>query len=489
MSDFQVEDILPLSPLQEGFLFHALYDGEGTDVYISQQVFDIEGGLDVAALRSAARALLRRHGSLRAGFVQRRSGETAQFIQREVELPWTEVDLSGLGKAERDSELVRLTESDRVGRFDTAVPPLVRFTLIRLGEGRFRFLFTNHHIVLDGWSMPLLVNELFALYPRRGDETGLPKAAPYRDFLVWLSRQDRDAAKAAWARELAGLDEPTLMAPRAAGLRPALPRELHAELPESTTGRLAAQARRSGVTLSTVVQGVWGILLGRLLDRSDVVFGTTVSGRPAELPGVEHMIGLFINTLPVRVEIDPDEPFTGLAARVQEAQARMLAHQHVGLTDIHQATGFRNLFDTATVFENYPADTRALPGSATGAAADVRLVGTGGADATHYPLTLIAVPGPRLALRLDYRADLFDQAAAERLLAQVTGLFEAVAAAPHRPVRDLDALSPVERRRVLVEWNDTATPAPPITVPELVQERAVTAPDAGRGRSPSPTRS
>ncbi|MFE1784901.1 condensation domain-containing protein, partial [Streptomyces sp. NPDC059506] len=490
MSQSRIEDILPLSPLQEGLYFHAVYDDRAQDVYTMQFAFDLVGPLDAATMRAAAEALLRRHANLRAGFRERKTGERVQVVRREVELPWSEWDLSGLDAAARDVELSRVMGEERSRRFDLAVAPLLRCALVRLGEGRHRLVVTNHHILLDGWSMPLLARELFALYAAGGDAAGagLPRVTPYREYLGWLAGRDRAAAEEAWREALAGLEEPTLLAPALtaaagaavpdvadpSGARPeaVVPQRVVSQLPSGLTARLAEVARGRGLTLNTLVQGAWGLLLGRLTGREDVVFGATVSGRPPEIAGIESMVGLFINTLPVRVRLRPEESLAGLFGRVQEQQTRLMDHQHLGLNEVQRLAGLGELFDTLTVFENYPLDPEGLELPGTG----LRIGGVEVNDATHYPVTLAVIPGDELTLRLDHRPDVLDGEAAERLAGRLVRVLEAVADDPDRPVAGVEVLEEAERTRLLVEWNDTARDVPRTTFGGLVEAQAARTP-------------
>ncbi|WP_424887337.1 amino acid adenylation domain-containing protein, partial [Streptomyces sp. XH2] len=491
----ELQEVLPLSPLQEGLLFHTVFDRQTPDVYTVQLVFELHGRVDAAALRAAVATLLHRHPNLRAGFWQRGADQPLQVIPREVELPWREVDLTGLtdltdltdrtGKVSQEQELARLVDEDRAGRFDPARPPLLRFTLVRLSSERYCLVFLSHHLLIDGWSLPNLVQELFTLYSRRGDGTGLPAAVPYRNYLAWLAGRDRGAAEEAWREALAGVAEPTLLAPAGAGGTVTPPEELGWELPEELTSALAKVARGHGLTLNTVVQGVWGALLGRALDRHDVVFGATVSGRTPEISGVEAMVGLFINTLPVRVRWDEAEPWRDMLARLQDEQSKLLEHQHLGLAEIQRVAGMRELFDTTTVFENYPLDTNAVQASLAG----VEVTGLTAHDATHYPLTLIAFPGKSLRFTLGYRPDLFTPDAAEAIATRLNRLLEAVAADPRRPIGQSDVLTAEERHRLLVEWNDTACPVPPASLPELLRAQAARTPEKAALVFPATVRS
>ncbi|RSS72244.1 non-ribosomal peptide synthetase, partial [Streptomyces sp. WAC06614] len=457
-------DVLPLSPLQQGLFFHAVYDTEGEDVYTVQLALDIEGPLRPRSLSAAAEALLARHPALRAAF-RNDGGLTApvQVIPARVELPWTEIDLTGLPEDERDAAVHAWTTEDRATRFDPAVAPLLRFALLRTGAERHRLVLTNHHILLDGWSMPVLVKELLTLYGRSGDGSDLPRVTPHRDYLTWLAGQDRSAAEAAWHEVLDGLTEPTLVAPAGRDGSPAAPDRVTVDLPAELTARLTDATRAGGFTLNTLLQAAWAMVLGQLTGRTDVVFGGTVSGRPPQVPGIESMVGLFINTLPVRVALDPAEPLGTLLDRLQAQQAGLMDHQYLGLTDLQQTTGLGELFDTLVVLENYPLDADVLE-----IGGGLRITGLEGHDATHYPLILTAVPGERLHLRLDFRTDLFDAPAAHALVDRLTGVLHDAPGLLATPVGRIPLLADAERTRLLVEFNDTTPDVAPT-------DRAVTA--------------
>jgi amino acid adenylation domain-containing protein len=459
-------EILPLSPLQEGLLYHAMLDAGGDDVYTVQWTLHLSGSLDAATMKAAAGRLLDRHPNLRATF-QQASSRPVQVLPPRVRLSWAELDLSG-----RPAELEDWLDNDRRRRFDMADPPLVRFTLIKLGPGHYCLVIIGHHILLDGWSVPVLNRELLALYAAAGNGDSLPPVHPYRNYLAWLAAQDRDAAEAAWTRALAGIDEPTLVAPHDRGRPAKLPERLTVPLSRELTEALIAVARAHDLTLGTILQGAWAWLLGLMTGRSDVVFGATVAGRPPELPGVETMVGLFINTLPVRARLDRAEPLAGFLRRLQEQQSGLGPHQHLSLTRIQELAGISELFDTAVVFENYPDDSGTL------AAAGLTVTGSSLRSASHYPLVLMAVPGERLTLGLDYRPDLFARADAERLAERLVRMFETLAADPGILLGRVEALSPAERAQLLVSWNDTGADIPALTMTALFEQQAAASPDA-----------
>ncbi|WP_329172616.1 non-ribosomal peptide synthetase [Streptomyces sp. NBC_01477] len=465
MTGFQLEDILPLTPTQAGMLFHALYDTRSVDVYTAQFVFDLEGGADVPALRAAIATLLRRHANLRAGFLYEDLDEPVQAVAAEVRVPLEELDLAGADGAETAGRrLAAFLAADRARRFDLSTPPLMRFTLVRTAHRRYRLVMTSHHILLDGWSMPLLVRELFELYASGGDDSALPRVAPFRHYLAWLAAQDRPAALDAWRTALAGIEAPTLLAGRrspAAGSAAAgtgeLPETLVLDLDEATTRRLRETARAHRLTFNTLVQGAWGLLLAHLTGRPDVLFGTTVSGRPPEIPGIESMVGLFINTVPVRVRPLPGETLAALLTRLQEEQSRLLGSQHVGLTDIRAVTGLDELFDTLLVFENYPMDAEALR-SARQNLPDLTVTGVAGTDAAHYPLTVTVAPGDRLRITFGHRPSALGGDEAARAVARMRRLLTALADGLDTRADALPFLLDGERDALLARGRGAALP-------------------------------
>ncbi|KWT62718.1 hypothetical protein ADL21_06555 [Streptomyces albus subsp. albus] len=469
----ELSDVLPLAPLQQGLLFHAVFEEQGPDIYNTQLVFDLEGDFDADALRTAAHLLLDRHANLRAAFRHDGLERPLQLIPARVDLPWEQIDLTHLPAEEAEAQAQAAVEADRLRRFDLGAPPLVRFTVLTLPGGRAKVLFTSHHILLDGWSTPLLVGELFELYTSGGDAAALPKVRPYRDYLAWLAGQDRQAAEGAWQQALAGV-EPCLLVPDDNQHTPVLPAQRSVRATAERTEALTAFARRHGLTLNTVVQGAWAVLLSRLTGRDDVVFGSTVSGRPPEVPGVETMVGLFINTLPVRVTTDPDQPVATLLSRLQHQQTELMPHQYLGLNRLQSLAGTGALFDTLLVFENYPVDGTALDEQTGG----LSIRGVEGEDAAHYPVSLAAIPGTELELRADYRPDLFDAERVDQLLGSLLRVLDAMADNPRGAVGDIEIHSADARAALLETGRGTEVPATPATLAELFEKQAAATPGA-----------
>ncbi|MFF9767206.1 amino acid adenylation domain-containing protein [Streptomyces sp. NPDC014636] len=457
-----VQDVLPLSPAQEGLLFHTLRDATGPDPYLVQARFRIGPGIAPGRVRAAVTELLRRHPNLRACFRHERLDRPVQIIPRAVKVPWREADLTGLDPDETAAGMRRLLETDAARRFDPARPPLLRATLARHDSGA-ELLVSFHHILLDGWSLPVVEADLAALVGGRP----LPPAASYRDYLAWLAWQDRDKAETAWAEALAGLEPSAPLAPPAATDDTSCDRaQVH--LPAGLTATLARRAAEAGVTLNTLVQAAWALVLARTTGARDLVFGAVVSGRPHDLPGVESMVGLFVNTLPVRVRLRTGETAAELLGRLQDEQSRLVAHQHARLADVQRAAGVGELFDSVLAFENFPQrdEDDAGPEELT-----LQTV----TDATHYPVTLAVTAGERLGLSVGCRRGLSASSVAGRMAHALGRLADDLG----RPVDDIDVLPPGEHRRLI----DLATgPVRPVTRPATVTARfaaqAARTPDA-----------
>ena len=398
-------DVWPLTGLQKGLLFHAV-DAQQPGEYLVHCAVDLDGPLDTATMRAAAQALFVRHPNLRACFPFAGLPEPVQVIPAQVKLPWREFDLTTDGTESRGVRLEELTQQLGSEPFTVEEAPLARAALIRLAPHRHRLVLTMHHLLVDGWSLPLLVRDLLHLYDAEGETGALPEVSPYRDYMAWYARQETAPALEAWRAALSGVTTPTLAARPCADRSAQTPGTQHhtRELSEEQTAALSAVARELGVTMNTVVQGAWALVLGWLTGQDDVVFGTTVSGRSAPVEGIETMAGLLINTVPTRVGLDPEATLPQLLRQLQAEQTRLMDHHHIGLSDIQRTAGTGRLFDTLFVYENYPLDS----GSLSEASKKLRVTGLRGNDDNHYPLSVVVVPGRRLALRLNHRPSAFD---------------------------------------------------------------------------------
>lgn len=464
----EIEDVLALSPLQEGLFSLARLAGEG-DLYTMQFALHITGPVDRALLRRSIEVILERHPNLRAAFWDRDLPKPVQIVPSSVVLPWSERTTS-------PAEYVALAEAEARTGFDLARGPALRVVFVTLTDGAHRMILTAHHLLMDGWSLGVFFREMYAIYQAGGSAEGLPAPRPYRDYIGWLAARDTAADLRRWTEYLAGA-EPLILGERADSAINTIVPEVHVlKLSAADTDRLRAWAGAGGLTLNTAVQYAWSVVLGRLTDRQDVLFGTTVSGRPDELSGVETMIGLFINTIPVRVRLRPDGGASGVVEACRRIQREAVAMRDAGylsLSAIQRAAGRGNLFDTLFVFENVPVGDVLRPVTLADGTEYTVIESQG---LTHYPLAVVSyLLDGRLSLGVEAVPALLGRLSApdlpERLARVLRRLPDLGAAGPDA----LDVLLPAERPR---------PPVPPaadvlgVGVAELFARQAAATPDA-----------
>ena len=459
-----VSRILPLSPLQAGMYVQSVMDEE-LDVYYAQNTFRVAERLDVARVAAAYERLMDVHPMLRVGF----SGEVAagpvQFVAEGLAMPVAEVDLRHRG-ASAEEDLAAILAEDGARRFSLAEPPLARLTVVRMPADDV-LVFTYHLLLWDGWSRARVLDDLFALY--RG---GIVRP-PRRDFAEHLRRlAELDPAESlgAWQDYLDGVT-PTLVARTTQGRELVVPDVLTERLSAELSDALVAAARRGGVTLNALAEVALGLVLGAETGQTGVVFGSTVSGRPAEIDGIDETVGVFLNTVPVRVDLDAGTDLLTHARRLQDDRARLMPHDHVGLGDLQQA-GRGELFDSLYVLQNFLRDDTFTEFTQVNA-----ITAMDYSDHTHFPLTWVLTPGPRIAVRLEYRPDLIDGAAARRLLGRFVRALESAA---HRGDLRPPAVAlgtPDEQRARVREWAAGERDVDDATIAELLSERAARCPD------------
>ncbi|HEU5155525.1 MAG TPA: amino acid adenylation domain-containing protein, partial [Streptosporangiaceae bacterium] len=492
----EIEDIYPLTPLQAGMLFHSLVDAgaaAGADTYVDQARLLLEGVAAPDVLGDAWQAVVDRTPALRTAVVWEGVEEPVQVVRSRATLPISHHDWRDLPAAElepvlspadrpppADSALGALLAADRAAGCDLSDPPLMRLAIVRLPGDRALVVWTTHHLIMDGWSLGQVFAEVCERYAAAvgGREPREVARRPFRDYLEWLSGQDRRLAEDYWRRELAGFDAPTALP------YDRRPQQAHrAESADSVrwafsvaeSARLRSVVQGNGLTVNTVLQGAWALLLACYSGEPDVVFGTTVSGRPAELPGVESMVGMFINTLPTRVRVDGAADLVEWLRRLQEGQGEARRFDFISLAQLQgwsELPPGANLFDSMVVFENYPYDEGA------GGPDGPRIRDVQARDATNFPISVRAYLTDRLDVELAYDARLFDPATARRLADRLRLVLAEIARDPRRAVGELPLMSGAERERVLVRWNDGALDVPPATVAEVFEAQAVATPTA-----------
>ncbi|MGW1198622.1 amino acid adenylation domain-containing protein [Streptomyces sp. NPDC002536] len=474
-----VEDVYPLTPMQSGMLFHSLAEPE-SPAYFEQMTFVLDGVADPEVLAQAWQRVVDHLEILRGSVVWEGVDRPLLVVGRHVELPVRQLDWRDLAEEEQRAALAEFLSEDRAQGLDLSAAPLMRLVLIRVSDSAVRLVCSFHHLLLDGWSTFDVLSQTFTAYAAlvAGREPALPVRRPFGAYVEWLEGQDLASAEAYWRELLAGLDTPNALP---YDRRPAASHKAHStsrlvtRLSAEASRELTDFARRHRLTVNAVVQGVWSLLLSRYSGQSDVVFGATVSGRPADLPGVDSMVGMLINTLPVRVRIDPEAEVAEWLGRLQQAQVEARQFEYVPLPQIQSwsdADRGTNLFDSLVVFENYPVDGRAA------AEGGLTVSEVEGADVTNYPLNLIAYAGEELAYALAYDAGLFDPATVERIAAHFGTLLAGAVAGPQHTLAALPMLGEGEFETVVRDWNDTARPLPDASLPELFAQRAAEQPDA-----------
>jgi amino acid adenylation domain-containing protein/non-ribosomal peptide synthase protein (TIGR01720 family) len=474
--DGNVEDVYPLTPTQQGVLFHSLASENGD--YFLQVVLRFRGRIDEGALTRAWQQIVDRHAGFRARVWTRGVKGPLQVVERQATVTISRHDWRVLPEAERPPRLQELLQADRRQGFDLAQAPLMRVALVREEEEVYQLVWSHHHLVSDGWSTAVILNEVLRLYEAnlRG-AAPLARPRPYRDYVAWLRQQDQARAEQFWREELRGLNAPTPL-----GIdRPGRERDVEKDYAEhvlrlspALAEGLRNLARSHHLTLNTLLQGAWALLLSRYSGQNDVLFGVTMSGRPPELAGVETMVGLFINTLPVRARLGPQDRLVPWLQALQERQARLRDFEHSPLFDVQRWSDMpRNvaLFDSILVFENYPVE--APRHGRSGADVDaVRMI-----EQTNYRLTLVAVPGANFKLKAMGDRHAFEAGALPRLLGHLEVLLHAMTAQPSARLSELPILPASERQQLLVEWNQTAATLPPSPcLHHLIEEQVARTP-------------
>ena len=454
-----VDTFYPLSPLQRGLLFETLLH-PSSGAYFNQMIATLRGPTDLDRLRTAWEETAARHAVLRTSFVWEGLKEPVQVVERSVALPWEVEDWRDLAPAQREHRLGALLGAERERGFDLSAAPLMRFTTVRMTEDRVTFIWSFHHLLLDGWSMYLVLEEAFGRYDAhvRGEAYESVQPPPYRDYVSWARRSDMEEAKAYWRGRLEGVSAAQLTVGRgeARGEADQVEDSRAAShlLSEEATLSLTSMCRSRHVTVNTAVLAAWALLLARYTDRDEAVFGSTVSGRSPELPGSQDMVGLLINTLPVRVQVPRDRSVAQWLAELQKEQAELRQYEYTPLFEVQGWCDLpRNvdLFDSVYLFENYRKD-----GSLEDLGAGMGLADIEWYERTNYPLAVLAVPGDRLFLKAIYHRQRFSAESVEQLLGHWAWLIEEMAGDPDRLVAEISTMPPDEHRRLVVEWNQTS---------------------------------
>lgn len=481
LTSADAEDAYPLSALQQGVLYHSL-DLSQPGIYCEQLVLEHGPGFDELAFAEAFQQVVDRHPALRCTFMWEGLSEPAQVVQRRAPIPVAQWDLGELPATDARARLETLLRQDRALGFDLARAPLMRLAFVRLPEGETAIVWSYHHVIIDGWTASIVLDEVFSIFSSRlrGETPTLAPPRSHREYIEWLAQQDLAPVDRFFRQELAGFTEPTPLGVDRVEtkLKAAEPRSIRRALSLDVTKRLRSMARQYGLTMNTLMQGAWAVVLSKYSGHDNVVFGMTTAGRPLELDGMDRIVGVLINTLPLRVRIPAEGSVSSWLADLQARAFAMRRFDHASLVRVHELTGVpreQPLFESILVYQNRPLDTWIAEQGSGLRPASMDLP-----ERTNFPLVLEAIPrSDHLVLRASYAPARFTDETIQRLLGHLEMALLAFAADPTSTPASTQFLTDVERALLLTQWNDTRHDyAKDVCVHELVQAQAQRTPDA-----------
>ncbi|MUG94289.1 amino acid adenylation domain-containing protein [Scytonema sp. UIC 10036] len=477
----KIEDIYPLSSMQEGMLFETLL-APTSGVYFQQIICTLTGSVDVKTFEQAWQQVVARHSIFRTAFVWESLSQPLQVVYQQVDVTLLTYDWRSLSPVEQQQQLETFLNSERQQGFQLSQVPLMRLHLLQMDDNTYQFVWCHHHILLDGWSLPLVFKDLLECYQAISQEESLPQLGinNYRNYIAWLQQQNKSLAAQFWRQKLTGFSAPTpLTVEKPLSMRSphSSYSEQHFQFTVSQTDAVVSFARQHQLTISNLVQATWGLLLSRYSQQTDVVFGVTVSGRPPSLADVESIIGVFINTLPVRMQIDQKTELLSLLKdlQAQQLESEQFSHSSLveiqGLSDVPKGT---SLFESIVIFENYPVDDAVLEDRRSFSISNVW-----GIEQTNYPLTVLAASGEQLSLKVIYDTSRFEDSTISRMLGHFVTMLQAIVTNPQQPISSLPLLTELELQQLLVEWNNTSKNYPSDKcISDLFEEQVARTPNA-----------
>ncbi len=474
LSKKNIKNIYPLSPMQEGMFFHSLYDS-GSPVYFQQMSYAIHGKLDLHVFEQSWNELLRRHDIFRTVFVFKDVPRPLQVVLKERKIEFNFEELRGMDMDRIEMYLGQYKLSDRKRTFNPGKDVLMRIGLFQTDQDSFVMIWSFHHIIMDGWCIKVVHDEFFGIYTAllAGKKPDLKETVSYSQYIKWLEKQDRDAAAVFWSGYLSDYEHRVSVGYRRGNPKENILEKVEFGLAEDLTRKAYQYAQKHNITLNTLIQTVWGVLLMKYNDVTDAVFGSVASVRPPVISGIEHAVGLYINTIPVRIRGEETEKFNELLRRVQAEAAFVGKHNFYGLAEIQASCALHGeLMDHIIVFENYPLHNRTVT-PVDGLAIDL----TGEFEQTNYPLELTVFPGEALGFRVCFDAGVYDRWQMEQLQGHLETILRSVTADEDIRLEDIDILTGHEKERVLLSFNNTGFSLPEAkTVIELFEEECLKRP-------------
>ncbi len=439
--------IYPLSPMQQGMLFHSLYDPESR-VYFKQMTIDFKGKIDVTAFASAWQKVVDRHSILRTLFVWENLSAPLQVVLKQVNLPWTNLDWVQLSPTEQQEQLKELLSTQKEQGFSFNQAPLMNCTLIKLSVDSYKFIWNSHHILIDGWSSPIIFKEVISFYKSavNSETYQLPTPSPYYDYIAWLYSQDQQSAMQFWRQNLHGFKTPTpLMVNKTQSVREEQSGNQQIELGFSSecSKKLQSLAKQYRLTLSTIAQAAWALLLNRYSGETDVVFGVVVSGRDTNFTGVENIMGVLINTLPLRIQVPTQSELIPWLKQIQESMVELQQYSYTPLFDIQavsQVSSGIPLFNSILLFQNYPTNPSLLNEESSLQLTEVKTF-----QQSNYPLSVYVVPADKFLVKITYNTADFELETVEQMLKHLQTLLTNIADNPNTKIKDIEMLTESEK--------------------------------------------
>ncbi|MCO4850630.1 non-ribosomal peptide synthase/polyketide synthase [Bacillus vallismortis] len=476
----ETENIYPLTPMQKGMLFHSLFD-PSSGAYFQQTMFDLHGDLNIASFSKSLDGLSKKYDIFRTNFYRGWKDQPLQIIFKTKKIGFEFIDLRELKESQKEEMIQEYARKDKMRGFDLEKDALMRLLILRTDEKAYRFIWSFHHILMDGWCLPLITKEIFEHYFALLQQKQPEQSAmtPYSQYIEWLGRQDAKEAMGYWDQYLEGYEEQTILPKdHHAAQERYIPEKVTCDISTDLTLKMKQTAGRRQVTLNTLLQTTWAVLLQKYNRSRDVVFGSVVSGRPAGIPNVETMIGLFINTIPVRFRCEAGTTFAEL---MKEAQERAVASQQFEthpLYDIQaRTTQKQNLITHVMIFENYPVDQYMESSIGRQNGSSITISNVQMEEQTNYDFNLTVIPGDEINISFEYNATVYDRASIERVREHFMQILQQVVTDADIQVDQVELLTEVEKRTLLHTLNDTAAPFPQTPVYQLFEKQAQRTPD------------
>ncbi|GGH70057.1 hypothetical protein GCM10008014_54100 [Paenibacillus silvae] len=478
----ELENVYTLTPLQKGMLFHSLLDAD-SEAYFEQVTFDLHGSLNVEAFTQGLDTLVQRNEALRTNFVTGWRDEPIQVVFRERKCEVYFEDIRPSYHKDPEKTIAEFVSEDKANKFDLAQGSLMRVTVLRTGEESYHVIWSHHHILMDGWCMSFMIKEVFdtyfAIQEKHAPE--LPPVTSYSKYIEWLEAQDAAKASLYWSEYLAGYDQQTRLPQEKTQLRQHAfeMAEMDVELGKGLTGQIERAARQQQVTLNTFMQTIWGLVLQIYNNSEDVVFGSVVSGRPAEIPGIESMIGLFINTIPVRIQGKAEHTVADILRTTQDQALASRAYETYPLFEIQSLSEQkRDLINHIMVFENYPMEEQ-IEQVVGGDQNALTIANIQSPEQTNYDLDITVIPEEQILLRFTYNALTFEADGIRQLCGHFVRALEQAVVNPNMRINELQLLTAAEKEEIISAFNPAQPEAAPVAAfHRLFEKQAERTPEA-----------